>query len=145
MPLADRIDDGFSTRISFADFPSVSFEEIEVTPPSMMGGGANDVTNMRNTALRTKSPKKLKTMGDMQLLAAYAPEVFSTIFDMINHNQEITIEWPDGDTYKVWGWVDEFKPNAVKEGERATAQVTIICSNHDNDLNEIEPDFTGHA
>jgi len=136
-----RIDDGFATLVAFSDYPNIKFWEKEVTPPSISGGGANDVTTMRNTALRTKSPKKLKSMGDMTLTASYDPAVYVDLFDMVNHNQEITITWPDDDTYTFWGWVDEFKPNPVKEGEQPTASVTIICSNHDDDLNEVEPVF----
>ena len=52
-----RIDDGHSTTISFADFPTVKFWEKEVTPPGVDGGGPNDTTTMRNVILRTMAPK----------------------------------------------------------------------------------------
>lgn len=44
-----RLDDGHSTRVSFADYPSVAFYEKTVTPPGVDGGGENDTTTMLNT------------------------------------------------------------------------------------------------
>ena len=41
-----RIDDGFSTTISFSDFPTVSFFEKEVTPGGIEGGGPTAITTM---------------------------------------------------------------------------------------------------
>jgi len=51
-----RIDDGFQTLVSFANYPDVLLWEKEVTPPGVDGGGANETTTMRNTAWRTRSP-----------------------------------------------------------------------------------------
>lgn len=137
-----RLDDGFSTIVGFADDPSVAFYEKEVTPPSMEGGGPNDTTTMRNTSLRTKAPKLLKELGQMTLVASYDPAVYSSVWDMINNNQLITITFPEGDTYAFYGWLDSFKPNAIKEGEQPTAQITIECSNQDDTGVETEPVYT---
>lgn len=140
-----RIDDGFSTIIDFANFPSVQFWEKEVMPPGMDGGGANDTTTMRNTALRTKAPKKLKSMSDGNFTAAYDPEVYDSVWDMINVNQLITITFADGSSLAFWGWLNEFKPNAVKEGEQPTAQCVFICSNQDDSGVETAPVYAAAA
>lgn len=139
-----RLDDGHSTRISFADNPTVKFYEKTVTPPGMDAGGANDTTTMRNTSLRTKAPKKLKTMTDMTSTVAYDTDVFdpTEVWDMIGENQEITITFPEGETLKFWGWLDKFQPSEVREGEQPTATVTIVCSNQDDDGVETEPVYT---
>lgn len=139
-----RLDDGHATLISFANFPTVKFWEKEVTPPSMMGGGANDTTTMRNVAVRTKKPKKLKTVGDMKFTAAYDPEVFDVdeVWAMLQDNQLITVVFPNGAEIAFWGWLDEFQPNSNKEGEQPTAACTIIASNLDDSDNEVVPVYT---
>ena len=108
-----RIDDGHPTLISFANYPSVSFWEKEVTPPGMQGGGENDTTTMHNSTWRTRNPKTLKTMSNCSFTAAYDPVVYNNVVAMINENQGITITFPDSSTLTFWGWLDEFTPNRV--------------------------------
>lgn len=142
-----RIDDGFSTTIGFADLASVKLYEKAVTPPSISGGGPNDTTTMQNTAWRTRSPKKLKTLGESSFTAAYDPDVYDDIAGAngVNKNQLITITFPDGDTLAFWGWIDQFNPNEIVEGEQPTAEVTIICSNQNASGAETAPVFTAAA
>lgn len=140
-----RIDDGMGTTISFADFPTVKFYEKEITPPSVTGGGANDTTTMRNTAWRTSAPKKLKSLGDAKIQVAYDPAVYDDIPDMVNVNQLITLNFPDGSKVAFWGWVDEFSPSGVKEGGQPTADVKIICSNQNATGAETAPAYTAPA
>jgi len=139
-----RIDDGFSTTITFADYPSVSFYEKEVTPPGMEGGGENDTTTMLNVTWRTKAPKKLVSLTPCSFVAAYDPVVYDDVVSMINTNQFITITFPDGSTLGFWGWLDQFAPNANTEGEQPTAQCTIIPSNQTDSATPtlIGPDYT---
>lgn len=134
-----RIDDGFQTTVSFADNPTVKFYEKTVTPPGMDGGGANDTTTMRNSTLRTKAPKKLKSMTDMTMTAAYDPEVYSSVWAMINQNQLITVNFPDGSDIQFWGWLDKFMPGEIREGEQPTATVTVVCSNQNDSGAEVAP------
>ncbi len=137
-----RIRDGFPTTISFADFPTVDFLEISVTPGGIEGGGANDTTTMRNLIWRTMQPKKLKTLSEGSFTAAYKSEVFDTIVAMINHLQILTVTFPDGSTYAFWGWLDNFSPNELVEGEQPTAEVTFIPSNQDTSFVEVDPIYT---
>lgn len=124
-----RLDDGHSTKVTFADFPSVEFWEKEVTPPGVEGGGAVDTTTMHNTTWRTRNAKKLKTLTSGSFTAAYDPDVLTTINLMINVNQLITVTLPDGKAWQFWGWVDVFAPQALVEGEQPEAEVTIEPSN----------------
>ena len=124
-----RIDDGFSTTIEFADYSAVSFWEKEVTPPGVSGGGEVDTTTMLNTAWRTRNAKQLKTLSNASFTAAYDPAVYDDIVSMVNQNQLITVTFPDSSTLAFWGWLDEFTPNRLVEGEQPTAEVTIIPSN----------------
>lgn len=140
-----RIDDGYQTLVDFALSPTVKFYEKEVTPPSIEGGGANDTTTMRNVKWRTNAPKKLFSLGQSKLTAAYDPAVYEDIQTMLNKNQLITITFPDGSTVAFYGWLDSFTPGAIKEGSQPTADVTIICSNQDADGAEIDPVYTAAA
>ena len=137
-----RIDDGHSTTVTFADFPTVKFYEKTVTPPGVEGGGENDTTTMLNTIWRTRSPKKLKTLSEGSLNAAYDTEVYSTIITMIQTNQLITVNFADGSKYAFWGWVDSFVPGEIVEGEQPEAEVVIIPSNTDAAGAEIAPVWT---
>ena len=140
------INDGFSTTIDFANAPSgvtLLIQEREVTPPSIDMGGENDTTTMRNTTWRTKQPKKLKTLGESSLVCKYDSEFYSQVLDMIGVNTLITVTFPDLTTYAFRGWLDKFTPNAIVEGEMATANVTIIAANQTAAGVETAPVFTG--
>ncbi len=140
--MSERLDDGFSTKIEFSSGTSgVTFlmYEKEVTPPGVSGGGANDTTTMRNSIWRTAKPKKLITLSPASFVGAYDPEVYDEIIAMINVNQSIEVTFPDESTLTFWGWLDEFVPNAIVEGEQPTANITIIPSNQDNAEAEQEP------
>lgn len=141
-----RLDDGFSTILHFAENPTVSFYEREVTPPGMDGGGATDVTTMRNNRLRTRSPKKLKTLTPMTLTVLYKSDVFDPdeVWAMINVNQQITLEMPDNSMLQFYGWLDKFIPGPNQEGNVCMATITIEPSNHNNDSPplEVDPQYT---
>ena len=137
-----RLTDGHGTTITFSS-GSLTIYEKSVTPPAISGGGANDTTTMRNTEWRTKAPKQLKSLTQAEFEAAYNTEIYDQIVDHINVNQQITVTFPDGSELEFWGWLDEFKPQELKEGEQPTAMVTVQCSNQDNDGNEVAPVYTG--
>ena len=142
--------DGHSTTIDFDVASGVTltsyFREMQVTPPSMIGGGENDTTTMRNTTWRTKQPKKLFSLGTMTFTASYNPEVYDIILDeLLNVNGLITLTFSDGSTYAFYGWVDEFAPDAAEEGKMPTATCTIICSNQTTAGVETDPVFTAAA
>jgi hypothetical protein len=133
-----RLDDGFSTQITFGSFSSVNLWEKEVTPPGMSAGGANETTTMRNTTYRTKAPKKLISLDDMELNVAYDPAIYGDIIAMLGKNQQITVTFSDDSSLTFWGWVDAFKPGSIQEGSQPTASITIICSNEDDSEPAVE-------
>jgi len=133
--------DGFSTTISFSGAGSsvdIYMEEKEVTPPGLAGGGAIDTSTMRNTTYRTSVPKSLIGGSPSSFTGAYDPDLLTEILSALNVNQEIVITYPDDSTLTFWGWIDEFTPNALVEGEQPTASITIIPSNWDGSA-EIAP------
>ncbi len=140
--MSERIDDGHSTRISFANYPSVKLYEKEVTPPGIQGGGENDTTTMLNSVWRTKSPKQLKTLSEASGVFAYDPTCYNDLVSMINENQLMTVDFPDGTSLTFWGWVDDFQPQRLVEGTQPTAEVKIIPSNQNASKVETAPLIT---
>lgn len=137
-----KIDDGYSTTISFAINPHVRIWEKQVTPPGMDGGGANDTTTMRNNNWRTMAHKNLKTLSNMTYTGAYDPHVNVELLAMLNHNQLITVTYADGSTLAFYGWIDKFTPGAVVEGKQPECTVEVIPSNQNSVGVETSPVFT---
>ena len=126
------MDDGFSTTIAFSASSSgitLLIYEKEVTPPGVDAGGPTDTTTMLNTTWRTASPKKLKSLAQAGVMAAYDPEVYDEIIATVGVNQSMVITWPDGETLTFWAWIDKFTPNPQVEGEQPTAELIIEPSN----------------
>jgi len=135
------LEDGYQTKITFSGAGSqidVYLDEKEVTPPGIIGGGGIDQTTMRNETYRVSLPKSLKSMSPATVVGAYDPDAYTEILEAINVNQEMVITFPDGSTLTFWGWLDEFSPNALTEGDQPTASMTIIPSNWDGSA-EIAP------
>ena len=137
-----RMDDGFQTLITFSENGSVKLYEKGVQPPGIEGGGANETTTMRNTTWRTKAPKKLKSLTDSELTVAYDAAVYPEIIAMINVIQTITITFEDGATLAFHGWIDQFEPDEITEGEQPEASVTMIPSNQTDAGVEAAPVYT---
>lgn len=133
------INDGHATLVTFADFPDVSFKEKTVTPPGIEGGGPNDTSTMHNLIWRTRQPKKLKTLTEGSMTAAYDPVVYDDIVAMINENQLITVTFADGSTVTFWGWLDSFIPGEAEEGSQPTAEVKFVPSNQNDVGDEVAP------
>jgi len=130
--ISTRLDDGFSTIITFAGAADpFQVYERDVTPPSWNAGGAVDVTTMRSTSYRTQSPKKLKSVGNIQATVAYSAISFSLIEGAIGLIQSIVVTFPDGAYITFFGWIDSFVPSALQEGAQPTAVIVVIPSNHD--------------
>ncbi len=132
MPTGTRLTDGFKTIITFSGATGAALWEMTITPPGADGGGPNDTTTMRNTAWRTRQPKKLKTLTPCEGDAQYDPVFFSSnLSALLNINQSIVVTFPDSSTLTFWGWLNEFKPNAHKEGEAPTVRFSVVPSNQD--------------
>jgi hypothetical protein len=123
-----RQTDGQGTLIEFASDPTVLFEEVSVTPPSIEGGGEINITNHNNTTFRTKAPKTLVEVGPSSLTVQYDPATLPEILGLVNVNTLITLTFPDGSTWKFFGWLDSFTPGEQVDGEQPTAEITIIAS-----------------
>lgn len=144
----NRLTDGHGILIEFFDSPeddtpaAVQFWELEVTPPSLMGGGAIDTTTHRNGTTRTKAPKRLVEMGDLVAKVSYHPGIIESIQSIIRQNKWVRLTWPDEDQWGFWGFLDEIKFSPLQVGEQPEAEITVICSMQDNDCEEAELVYT---
>lgn len=143
--MTQRIDDGHSTRLSFAADSTVKFYEKTVTPPGIDAGGPIDTTTMHNTTYRTKSPKALLDITNAALTVAYDPATYPEILALAGVNNLITVTFPDGDTVAFWGWLDKFTPGELVEGEQGTADIEIVVSNVNGSNVETAPVYTAAA
>ena len=136
--------DGHQTLITFDALGSgvtLLAKETSVTPPGISAEGENDTTTMRNETWRTKQPKSLKTLTDGGLTFQYDPGIYDQILTIIGVNGLITVTFSDESTLAFYGWLDNFTPGECVEGAMPTATGTIICSNQDDDGDEIAPDY----
>lgn len=123
--MSSMLKDGFKSLITIANLPSVKLYEKEVTPPAISGGGAIDITTMRNTAWKQKAPKTLKDLGPVTANCAYAPKAIDDIKTQLLINQLITVTFPDNATFHFYGWIESITPSAVKEGDQPMASVVL--------------------
>lgn len=130
-PHGIRLDDGFSTKITFAADPDISFWEKTVTPPGIDGGDAIETSTMHNVTWRTMAARSLKTLTDSSLAVAYDPQVYDQIVALINVEGWLTCLFPNGDTLDFCGFLKAFTPGENSEGEMPEAEVTIVCTNKD--------------
>jgi hypothetical protein len=137
--------DGYQTIISInslAGVPGLVLAEKTVTPVGLDAGGPIDVTTMRNVSMRTNVPKALVTLDPMTVTAAYDARAYPNFFANLRLNQRISVTFPDNNVVRFWGYVDKFKPAALKEGEQPTAEVTIQPTNLDKTGKESFPQFS---
>lgn len=134
-----RMTDGLGTRIIFA---GIDIRRVGVTPFGIDGTEFKDLTTLENEEYRTFLPKKLKTMTSGKQTVYYDPNDLEAIRDLINVNQEFTLRYPDGEEDTVWGALKSFIPNEHKEGQPPTAEMEIVPTNMDTNLDEVAPSFS---
>jgi len=125
-PAGTKMDDGHSTRLTFAADADVNIWEKAIQPPALSGDGPIDTTTFLNTTYRTRAPKSLLSLEEMTFTAAYDPSVYNDMIAMLNTNQLVTITFSDASTLAFYGYVDEFAPQEVAEGEQPEAECTVI-------------------
>lgn len=136
--MSNILTEGFSTILTFS-LGAVQFAEKTVQPPGLDSGGPNDTTTMRNTRWRTMQPKKLVTATPIKGKCAYATSAYQTLLTQLGQNQQITVTFSDLTKVTIWGYLDKFEPQEVKEGSQPEADFTVQPTNQDNSGNEQAP------
>jgi hypothetical protein len=136
----DYLTDGFSTLLGLTLPATTMYAETEVTPAAVVGGGGIDQTSMRSDLVRSQLPKALYGHGDITVRVAYDPAIQEQLeLAAINVNQTMGIRFPDNQGYLFFGWIDNFAPDGLTEGNRPTAMMTIKVSNVNDTTGEEEP------
>lgn len=132
-----KLEDGFSSKVTFSRDVDICLWEIDVTPPGVDNGEPISTTTMHNVRYRTKKPRKLIESTDPSFNAAYDPAIYPLIIDMIGIEQTITFTFPDGSTLAVFGYVKSFTPGALTEGGFPSAAVALVETDQDH-ANDVE-------
>ena len=130
-PAGIKLEDGFSTKITFANNPTLCIWERTVQPPGLDGGDPVDQTTMFNVTYRTMSSRRLKTMTPGNITAGYDPRVYADVLAQINVKQTITITFPDGSTVAFYGFLQNFEPQPNEEGKMPEANLRFVPTNAD--------------
>ncbi len=142
-PAGLKLRDGFSSKITFAAVPTVSFWEKSVSPPGIDGGPKIDQTTMFNTMRTTAAAQSLYEVTDGSMKVAYDPNVYNTIINtLINYHTTITQTWRDGSTLADFGYLQSFKPDALERGKQPEATVTFVFIGQDSSGTEYAPVIT---
>lgn len=137
-PTGRMLRDGYSTKIAFEQTgsipaldPELYMWEKTVKPPGLDAGDAIDITTMHNIDWRTFSPRALITMTDCNFVAAYDPEIYNAILNIINIPGNITVHFPDGSRLSFFGFLRTFEVADHAEGSFPEANCSITCTNFD--------------
>lgn len=139
------MDDGFSTTLTLANLPDAKMYERELVLSGPSMEGPINSTTMRNLQYRTNEAKALKSLPPFSITVAFATELFHFIKEQVGVNQLITVTFPDATTMYFYGWVEEFTPGKMVEGEQSTATLTIHASLVDSNNLETPPAYGGHT
>lgn len=125
------LEDGFPTKIANKTDATIEFWERTVKPVGYDGGDLIDISTMHNTLYKTKVPRTLIDVTESVINALYDPELYTTILNILNLNDEWTLHFPDGSTVDFWGALRVFDPQENAEGEPPNANITIEPTNWD--------------
>lgn len=141
-PSGVMLRNGYQSHITFAEDPDVDLWERQVTPPGSDGGDPVDTTTMFNETVHTKSPQALIEHLDGGIVAGYDPNVLDQLMDLINVETVITVTFPDGTTWAMYGFLRSVEFNELANGVLPEATCVFVITNTDpSDGTEQEPVF----
>lgn len=128
---AIMLEDGFTTKIAIEAKLNITFWDLTVTPPGVLGGDPIDTTTMFSVDWRTKALRKLKELGDVEFTAGYDPVIYTEATAIVNVGTTINIVFSDGTVFAFFGGLREFQPQSSEEGSRPEVNCVITPTNWD--------------
>jgi hypothetical protein len=150
VPADARLREGFSTVIALSVNSTVGLWPDLTTgtqPPGMDGGEPVPTGTMLNLKWRTFGLRKLKTMMPSTVKCAYDPSVYdltnvNSLAIVINVEQTLTVFFSNNDRLAMYGGINKFVPESIKEGVMPLADVTFVPTNTDpSNGTEADPVF----
>lgn len=145
-PTGQRLRDGFPITIALGSVPAAGLWEISVQPPGVSGGDPVPTTTQWNQVWRTMAARQLKTLTPCTSTVAYDPAYITVLAGVVNVEDAITIHFPDNSALTFWGYLGDFQPQQVGEGQQPLATITVVPTNTDpSDGSEAAPIYTASA
>jgi len=117
--------DGFGVRI-ILETSGITFKEKSVTPPGYEGQDPVDVTNNSKTSFREKYARALVELSPASGSVEFDPSRLSAILAAINVHQFIRLDFPEGDALGFYGFLRNFVPDEMGDGEAPVASVELV-------------------
>lgn len=130
--------DGAGSTLIFSK-TKLEFEIISIQPPQKKQTQI-DVTGVNNKKYKTSVRGKLIAMSGAQFVVQ--GDMKSLQIESFADNEEITVTYPNGATYKFWGYVAEVNDGNLAVDSVPSATLVLGVSNRDESGAEKEPTFT---
>jgi hypothetical protein len=134
--MADPIlESGFPTFFTFSTVPAIPLYIKSIKPFGLDQGGETDVTTMdaprdaNGKAWRQFAPKMIRRLTNATVTWAYKASAFSNtnLLASLGINQLITLTFPNGATYAIWGYIDKAEPGELSVDEnQPTLEGTLV-------------------
>lgn len=142
-PTGFFLQDGYRTLVTLALDPAIQFWEKTLKPPGVDVGEMIPETTMFNNFWRTFAFRKLRTLTDGDVKAAYDPNVLSLILSAVGYPTTVTYHFPTNASICYYGGISKFMPDEVEEGKQPEATITLPATNWDYSANvEAGPVYT---
>lgn len=135
-PAGIKMKDGYSTKITFARYPTIEFWEKIVGLVGIDNGEPIDQTTMHTTRYRQMAPRQLLTLTPFDIDVAYDPDI-TKVIDIIGKEDTVTETNPDGTTIAYYAFAQKWSPKPREEGKQPEATLTIVPTNWDP-VNKVE-------
>jgi hypothetical protein len=76
-------------------------------------------------------PRRLKTLTEFEMTAAYDPSLFTAALALINVKTTVTVTFPDGSTLAFYGFLQKIEFSELVEGEQPECTITVVPTNQD--------------
>lgn len=130
-PTGERLTDGHSTKFVFSGKPAINLWEKSTQIPGVDGGQPVPNDTMFNQIWRRKTPRKLKDIPGVTVIASYDPKFWSDIVSQVNIEQALTFRFPNYDTLDIFGFLRAYSFSPHKEGESPEVTLNIEFTNWD--------------
>jgi len=130
-PVGYKMPDGYRSTFAAAAKPGLQLWEVSGKPPGIDGGEMINTTTMLNNIWRTWDARHLKTLTPLTFKAAFDPDVWNDLLNMINTPGAWTFHYPSGDALSFYANLEKVEPEDFEEGKMPMVTCTLTPTNWD--------------